>query len=153
MEFSPQGRGGPGGGYDPDPHAEWFLIAGDESALPAVGMLLETLPRGARARVLIKVPDAADALDPGAGPGVELSWLPRAAGQAPRSLLQRAVEETAVPAGEARVWVAAEAGVIRRIRSGLLGRRGLDPRQVVTRGYWKAGAANHPDHDYGEDVT
>jgi NADPH-dependent ferric siderophore reductase len=78
--------------------------------------------------------------------------LPRAAGQTPGSLLQRAAEETAVPAGEARVWVAAEAGVIRRIRSDLLGRRGLDPRQVVTRGYWKAGTANHPDHDYGDDT-
>jgi hypothetical protein len=41
--------------------------------------------------------------------------------------------------------------VIRRIRGDLLGRRGLDPRGVMTRGYRKAGAANHPDHDYGED--
>jgi NADPH-dependent ferric siderophore reductase len=59
--------------------------------------------------------------------------------------------DAAGPTGDAGVWTAAEAGVIRRIRGDLLGRRGLDPRRVVTRGYWKAGAANHPDHDYGED--
>jgi hypothetical protein len=22
---------------------------------------------------------------------------------------------------------------------------------LVTRGYWRSGEANHPDHDYGED--
>ena len=29
--------------------------------------------------------------------------------------------------------------------------RGLLPGSMVTRGYWRLGEANHPDHDYGDD--
>ena len=29
--------------------------------------------------------------------------------------------------------------------------RGLPLARLVTRGYWRAGEQNHPDHDYGED--
>jgi NADPH-dependent ferric siderophore reductase len=55
-----------------------------------------------------------------------------------------------LPAGRGQVWVAAEATVIRRIRSGMLA-AGLNREQLTTRGYWRGGEANHPDHDYGED--
>lgn len=33
----------PGGGYAPDSTADWHLLAGDESALPAIGAALEAL--------------------------------------------------------------------------------------------------------------
>src|SRR4051795_4555941 len=46
---------GPGGGYAPNPTADWHLLAGDESALPAIGAALERLPAGARALVFAEV--------------------------------------------------------------------------------------------------
>src|SRR2546429_3762223 len=38
---------GPGGAYAPDPAADWHLLVGDESALPAIGAALEAMPAGA----------------------------------------------------------------------------------------------------------
>jgi hypothetical protein len=41
---------------------------------------------------------------------------------------------------------------MRGIRKHLLAERGLAAQSLVTRGYWRAGEANHPDHDYGDDA-
>ena len=49
---------GPGGGYSPDPEADWHLLAGDESALPAIAAALEGMPAGARVLAFIEVADA-----------------------------------------------------------------------------------------------
>ena len=37
---------GPGSGYRPDPAADWHLLVGDESALPAIAASLEAVPAG-----------------------------------------------------------------------------------------------------------
>ena len=42
---------GPSGGYRPDPAADWHLLVGDESALPAIAASLEALPADAKAVV------------------------------------------------------------------------------------------------------
>jgi NADPH-dependent ferric siderophore reductase len=42
---------GPNGGYRPDAAADWHLLVGDESALPAVAASLATIPTGALAVV------------------------------------------------------------------------------------------------------
>ena len=40
----------------------------------------------------------------------------------------------------------------RGLRRHLLEKRGLASEQIVTRGYWKLGATDHPDGDYGQDA-
>ena len=40
---------------------------------------------------------------------------------------------------------------MRRIRRHLLTERGIDRAALTTRGYWKLGATDYPDRDYGED--
>ncbi|MGA5431388.1 siderophore-interacting protein [Streptomyces cellulosae] len=47
--------------------------------------------------------------------------------------------------------ITCEAQAVREARSYLLTDRGLPRPRVTTRGYWRVGAANHPDHDSGED--
>ena len=46
---------GPGGAYAPSPDADWHLLVGDESALPAIAAAVERLPAGAPARVFVEV--------------------------------------------------------------------------------------------------
>ncbi len=93
---------GPTGGFEwhPPADASCLLVAGDETAVPAVCAIVEALPPGRRARVLLEVPTADDVLPLHAPAGVTVTWLPRstrdAAVQAPHGrLLTDAVVATA----------------------------------------------------------
>lgn len=143
--------GQPGGPYTVDPEADWYLVAADESALPGLATILEALPRGKQARVLIEVTDAQEQQALESPAATEVTWLHR--GDAtPGSLLQEAITNLELPAGEGRVWVGCEAEVMRNIRRHLLDERGMDRSAMHTHGYWKAGASNHPDHDVGQEI-
>jgi NADPH-dependent ferric siderophore reductase len=76
-----------------------LLLAGDETAAPAIAAILEGLPAGTIARAFIEVPTAADSLDIAAPTGAEVRWLPRE-GAAVGDLLVPAVLR-AMPAGSA----------------------------------------------------
>ncbi|MBT2500221.1 siderophore-interacting protein [Agromyces sp. ISL-38] len=54
------------------------LLAGDETAAPAIASILETLPADASGVALIEVPSADDVLELRHPAGVEVRWLPRA---------------------------------------------------------------------------
>jgi len=70
---------GPTGGYEwhPPADASCLVIAGDETAVPAICAIVEALPQGQRAHVLLEVPTSADALNVAAPDGVRITWLPR----------------------------------------------------------------------------
>lgn len=53
------------------------LLAGDETAAPAIASILETLPADASGVALIEVPSADDVLELRHPAGVEVCWLPR----------------------------------------------------------------------------
>ena len=57
---------GPGGAYRPDPNADWHLLVGDESAVPAIAAALDALPDDAVARVVVLVDSAEHEPRPGA---------------------------------------------------------------------------------------
>ena len=96
---------GPNGRYDGPPSGiEWappaeattLVLAGDETAAPAITAILESLAPGTRAHAFIEVPHASDALPVALPDGVGLTWLPRSgAGEEPGhehgALLDRAV--------------------------------------------------------------
>ncbi|WP_436761539.1 siderophore-interacting protein [Streptosporangium sp. V21-05] len=70
---------GPVGGQEWAPPAgvEHLLLAGDETAVPAIAAIVESLPGSVRATALLEVPEAADALPLDVRPGVKVTWLPR----------------------------------------------------------------------------
>ena len=145
--------GGPGRNYAIDPSAEWFVLVGDDSAIPAIATILEHLPATARATVFVEVVDAAEEHALYSGPNAQITWLHR--GEDPTkagTLLESAVRDLTFPAGAGRVYVACEAGAVRRIRRHLLAKRGMSRDHIVTRGYWKMGETDHPDGDYAQDV-
>jgi NADPH-dependent ferric siderophore reductase len=141
---------GPGGRFQLDAGARRWWIGGDESAVPAVATLLEALPAGVSAEVHLEVADADDELPLPGGDGVTVHWHHRARPDAFGAELYDAVAGAEL-AGADQAWVACEAAAVRRIRKHLLAERGVAPSALTTRGYWRLGEANHPDHDYGDD--
>ncbi|WP_413752850.1 siderophore-interacting protein [Streptomyces sp. R-74717] len=117
----------------PLPAADWLLLAGDETALPAIGTLLESLPAGARALVYAEVADEAEGqvLD---SPGeVTVHWVHRDTGET----LTEAVRGAELPAGSGAAWLAGEAGAVRALRRHLVEERGLPKGAVEFSGYWR----------------
>jgi len=143
----------PGGAYKVDAEADWYLLGGDEAALPAVGTLLEALPATCFAYVFVEVADAVDELKLESPATIQINWLHHggATGRVGRRL-EQAARGFQFPAGNGRVWIGCEAGVMRDIRRHLLNERSMDRAHVHTQGYWKYGAVNHPDNDRGKDV-
>jgi NADPH-dependent ferric siderophore reductase len=141
---------GPGGRFSMDPAAERWWIAGDESAIPAVGTLLEALPDSAAAEVHLEVAGPDDEIELASPAKTTITWHHRRTPDAWGTELDEAVRGAAIADGT-RVWVACEAAAMRGIRRYLIGERRLPASSLVTRGYWRLGAANHPDHDYGDD--
>ncbi|MFS0733197.1 siderophore-interacting protein [Microbacterium sp. 1P10UB] len=98
-----------GSGIDwrPGP-ARRLLLAGDETAAPAIQAIVESLGEGYDVDAFIEVPEAAD-IRPCATPaGVRLTWLPRS-GREHGEALRDAVE----------AWCGSSEGVLRRASSPL----------------------------------
>ena len=131
---------GPGGGYNPDPAADWYLLAGDEAALPAVAAVIESLPAHARGVAFLEVDSDADAQEIAAPAGLELVWLQRGgipAGEGGQ--LVEAVRNAAWPDGRVDVFAHGERGYMKGLREVLFRERGLDRSQVSLSGYWAKG--------------
>jgi NADPH-dependent ferric siderophore reductase len=128
---------GPGSGYRPDPDADWHLLVGDESALPAIAASLEVVPEGALVvvRLLCDGPDHEIEL-PSAGT-VDLQWLHRAGDENDVDLLVESVRTLAFPRGRVHAFVHGEADEIRAIRRHLLAERGLDRADMSCSPYWR----------------
>jgi NADPH-dependent ferric siderophore reductase len=92
-----------GGGIDwhAPASADRVLLAGDETALPAIAGILEMLPADTVGTAVVEVPDAADAAALGARPdGVQVVVLPRGDAVV-GTLLRPAVEQAADAAVDA----------------------------------------------------
>jgi NADPH-dependent ferric siderophore reductase len=79
--------------FRPPAGVQTVLLAGDETAVPAVLNILERLPAGLSGQALLEVPDPADAL-PLTAANLPVRWLARE-GQPPGAQLVPAVREAA----------------------------------------------------------
>ncbi|MFJ9413400.1 siderophore-interacting protein [Streptomyces sp. NPDC101227] len=135
-------RYGPAAAYArplPLDRADWLLLAGDETALPAIGSLVEALPAGARATAYIEVADAAEEQPFTTPADLTVHWAHRNGVAAGRNdALLSAVRDAAFPAsGTVFAWLAGEAGTVRALRRHLVDERGLSTSQIDFTGYWR----------------
>lgn len=162
---------GPTGGFEwrPPSGATRLLLAGDETAGPAVCAIVEALPPDSATRVFMEVPEAGDILALAVPVGVHVTWLPRRPTGAPRGALltgavlgavrEHADTRPAAPAPEPAdddpgdaLWDVPDDASAAGLYAWLAGeagvvtglRRGLvglgvDRRSVAFMGYWRAG--------------
>ncbi|MDQ2726645.1 MAG: siderophore-interacting protein [Actinomycetota bacterium] len=142
--------GGPAGGYTVDAGVTRYVLAGDESALPAIATILEALPASAEAEVHAEVPAGETELALSSPAPFTVRWWPRAAGARAGDALVRVLTDEATvgrhlaEAPDSRFWMAGEAAASRRIRRYLIDDHHLDRTRAYTRAYWKYGKGSDP---------
>ncbi|WP_131742839.1 siderophore-interacting protein [Actinomadura roseirufa] len=129
---------GPGGGYAPSPAADWHLLVGDESALPAIAASLERIPEGAPARVFVEVAGPQERQELATPADAEIVWLYRGGGEV-GGLLVEAVRKLEFPEGEVHAFVHGEATFVKALRRHLRVDRGLPLERLSISGYWRRG--------------
>ncbi|WP_395703170.1 siderophore-interacting protein [Aquabacterium sp.] len=131
--------GGPRGSFIVPLDYGWHLLAGDDTALPAIARRLEELPAGSRAIVLLAV----------AGPDrralatqaeTDLRWFDDDVA------LLAAARALQLPAGEGYAWCAGEAATMAALRRVLVQDKGHDAQAIRAAAYWKRGAASHHEN-------
>ncbi|WP_027998841.1 DUF2218 domain-containing protein [Sinorhizobium arboris] len=127
---------GPGGGRLPA--AQSILLAGDESALPAIARIAEEAPPGTRLQAIIEVLDEAEEQPLSSPCSLEVRWLHRKSYPVGvRGILaEEAKQAIASMDRQSFVWFAGERDDVRSVRAFLKG-RGQDRKNMYVAWYWE----------------
>lgn len=154
---------GPGGAYTPDPAADWHLLAGDESALPAIANALEALPPSAVGNAFVEVAGPEDEIPLTAPEGVAVSWVYRGARAdlAPEDragdfapLIEAVTTALWLP-GQLQVFIHGEAqAVMHNLRPYIRKERGVDAKWASSiSGYWRRGRTEETFRQWKKELA
>jgi NADPH-dependent ferric siderophore reductase len=145
---------GPRTAWRPPPDVDWWLLAADETALPATARILEALPPGAVVRAFVEAADEQVAATLPAGPQVQVTWLPRHHAHGPHDgRIADAVRAAALPPGRPYAWGGGESRGMTALRKHLRREVGLAREQVSLLAYWRRpGAGPDGDTDDTDDL-
>ncbi|GAB2742884.1 siderophore-interacting protein [Streptomyces bullii] len=140
--------------FRPPEDTDLVVLWGDETAVPAVSAIVESLPAGTRARVWLEVPHAGDMQDLSTEAHAEITWLlrdeHRAQGPAGTPLALDTLRAAELPpADRPYVWIAGESGCVKLLRRHFVGERGIDRRRVTFVGYWRRGLTEEQLREQG----
>jgi NADPH-dependent ferric siderophore reductase len=123
-----------------------LLLAGDETALPAIHRILTAAAHDTRGVVLVEVAEPAEEQPLRLPPGMTVRWLHRGATAPGEStlLVDAVAGLERFPGDDVFAWIGAESGAVRAIRADLRGRWGLSRAQHHAIGYWRRGRAMSP---------
>lgn len=135
---------GPYGLYAPRPEHDAVLLVGDETAVPAIGAIVESLAPGTRADVIAEVSSAAEVRTWQSAGDVEVTWVHGGLG------VLEVLARHELPGRHPYVWLAGEAGRVRELRRHLTRERDVDRRDVQFCGYWRRGKS---EDDLAREAT
>ncbi len=130
---------GPGAVKLVDTSADWFFLVGDMTALPALGVNIETLPRNAKGYLVVEVMDEADQQNLNVPEGIQVEWVVNPHPAQSNTILQQAVNEKPWLTGRPSVWLAGEFDTMRTLRHYFKKNQGVAKDQIYASSYWKIG--------------
>ena len=129
----------PKGSFEQPPGAEWLMLVGDLTALPAMARIAEGAEgQGLPTRIWAEVPDVEELTDY-LPVSAEVTWL-----SGHGDGIAATVEGLAWPEGEGYFWMAGESAQMRAIRKHLMRERHLSSHAYDVMGYWRASAGRQP---------
>ena len=140
--------GGPRGSVVVPMTFDWYLLVGDETALPAIGRRIEELPAGAKVVAVIEVDSEAEEQQFETAADLELIYVHRLGAPAgTTTILLDTVTDMSMPDGDAYAYIAGESSMSKAVRAHLTGDRNFNPEWVKAAGYWLLGTADaHEPH-------
>jgi NADPH-dependent ferric siderophore reductase len=133
--------GGPRGSTIVPDDFDWYLLIGDETALPAIGRRVEELRAGVPVATLV-VMEAGETQHFQTKAAWTPRWVARDGSSDDASLLRTALADFTLPSGDGFVWIAAEASVARSVRNHVIDDLGHPRQWTKAAGYWKRGQAD-----------
>ncbi len=139
------GVGGPRGSMVMAGRPDGWLLAGDETAVPAMRRFAQSMDAAAVGRILVEVPGADHELPIDAPAGVVVEQVHRGTDAAGAALARRldALTPGDRPTGDVFAFVAAEQAIVKPARALLQERWGLPADSFVAKGYWKRGEGEY----------
>jgi NADPH-dependent ferric siderophore reductase len=127
-------------GYNPRHEHDWTLLIADETGLPAVAGICESLPGDAKGLAIVELPSAEDRQEFRVPAGVELHWVPRdGAGGVPGGLALSRLRETQLLGGTVYAYLVGESALVTGGRRHLVEELRVPKNQVDFIGYWRHG--------------
>lgn len=137
---------GPRGGTVLRPDADWHLLTGDETCIPAIAHILETMSPGMKTFVFIEVADSTSEIALETRADAVVRWVHRdGAPSGPSERMDDVVRTAVLPAGKGHAYIIGETSNVRRQRHTLVA-RGLARDQISSEGYWRPGRIGGHDH-------
>ncbi len=140
------GVGGPRGSFVVRGDYDWYLLIGDETALPAIGRRLEELPKSATAIAVVEIADDNERQEIDGPASTQIHWVSRnGAARGNPSLILNAVKSIELPGGDGYIFSAGESSMSKAVRAHFVDARGHNPDWIKAAGYWQAGSADFDD--------
>lgn len=118
--------------------ARWYVLGADETGLPAVGRLLETMAPETRGVAFLEVEDEGERQELATPPGFRVEWLLRNGKPAGSSgLVEKVCAEPWPDEVSSFGWFAAEQALAKTVREHWRVQHGLGRDRTLVAGYWQ----------------
>lgn len=138
---------GPREAYLPPDGTTGHLLVADETGLPALAAIIESLPAGSPVTAIVEVPDEAERQPLAGHVDLQVTWIHRDGQEAGTTTnLLDAVAALPELAPGTYAWGGGESRAMTAVRKLLRHERGMAREQVSMTGYWR-----HRAHEWDED--